>query len=261
MLGNNLIYIKKIITLNELGSTNDYALSLEKAEGPSGTIIRALKQSQGRGRLKRRWFMQEGDIAMSMLLREPHVPHNNLSLMPWLLALASVEALREFSLDARLKWPNDIVLESNSKKKYNYCGNYEKIGGVLVENIIRNQKVSASVLGLGLNIVPNLALKKDIPHIASLQEHVPRLQAQELWPVLLRKIDNIIAKILAPGGGEYIRECYLKNCISLNRKVRVLVGEKYINGITLRLDDHGFLVVFDGQKEHVIYAGEVNFLD
>lgn len=256
----NLNYIKKVLLFDELASTNDHALSLEKAGEPSGTLIRALKQSQGRGRQKRPWFMQEGDLAMSLILRAPNLPPKHLSLMPWLLALASVEALKEFSIDARLKWPNDIVLESPSGLTHNYCGTYEKIGGVLVENIFKDQKVVASILGLGLNILANPTLKQEIPHMSWLTQARPGFKIQDLWPVLLKKIDENINNILSPHGNLDAHKRYLMYCVSIGKQVNILIGEQQISGQALRLNEDGFLVVFDGKKEHIIYAGEVNFL-
>jgi len=259
MLVSNLTYIKKILVFDELESTNDHALSLEKSGEPSGTLIITRKQTQGRGRHKRTWFMDEGDIAMSLLLRTPHLPQNNLSLMPWILALACVEALKEFSIFAYLKWPNDIVLESDAQTTNNYCGPYEKIGGVLVENIFKGPEVLASVLGLGLNIAPKLTLKKEIAHVSWLNQVNINLTAEDVWPVLLKKIDENIHSFLSPQGYINTHERYLNYCISIGQQVNILVGTQVISGKALKLNPDGFLVVFDGQREHIIYAGEVSF--
>jgi BirA family biotin operon repressor/biotin-[acetyl-CoA-carboxylase] ligase len=62
-------------------------------------------------------------------------------------ALAAKEVLhQQYGLPARIKWPNDILIEGN------------KLGGVLVEMIWDGTRVEAAVIGIGLNVALDSAM-------------------------------------------------------------------------------------------------------
>lgn len=257
ILPSGLKYIKKILLFEELASTNDCALELEKEGEPSGTLIIAKRQSAGRGRLRRSWFMGPGDIAMTLLLRAPDLPLFELAKLPWLPALSAVEALAELNICARLKWPNDIIIKSNSQIKNNYFGSYLKVGGILVENIFKEQRVSASVLGLGLNVRPNSNIKAQVPHAGYLALINASLSSTDIWPLLIKKLDQNLHRLLAPDGGADAQARYENYCLSIGRYVTVYSGDTVISGTAIGLNESGFLVVNDGIKQHIIYAGDV----
>ena len=50
------------------------------------------------------------------------------------------DTLKSFLSKTEIKWPNDILV------------NERKIGGILIENILQSQKLTGSILGIGLNI-------------------------------------------------------------------------------------------------------------
>lgn len=258
ILPNNLKYINQILIHEELASTNDCALELERARAPSGTLVVALKQSAGRGRLCRPWFMGEGDIALSLLLRAPHVPLLELAKLAWVPAVAVVEALAELNISATLKWPNDIIIDPGIGDIHDYFGVYHKIGGVLVENIFKDQRVVASVLGLGINVRPNPKLKSLVPHAGCCAELKENISSAEIWPVLLKKLDQNLQRLLAPGGGSDIQARYESMCSSFGKRVKIESKKQIITGLAIGLNHQGFLIVDDGHEHHVIYAGDVN---
>ncbi|HXW52464.1 MAG TPA: biotin--[acetyl-CoA-carboxylase] ligase, partial [Myxococcota bacterium] len=104
-----LTYLTNAMAFRSVGSTNDYALLLEKDHLLGGTIIMAAEQTSGRGRLGRTWHMQKGDIAMSLLLRAPNLPRNQ-ALLPMMPALSIVRSLGALAIPVRLKWPNDVIV-------------------------------------------------------------------------------------------------------------------------------------------------------
>jgi len=56
-------------------------------------------------------------------------------------SLAITDFISEYIEDApSIKWPNDI-----------YLGN-KKIAGILIQNMVRNDTISSSILGVGINI-------------------------------------------------------------------------------------------------------------
>ena len=115
--------------LRETGSTNDRARELATAGAPHGTLVTAAAQSAGRGRQGRRWSAPPGGaLLMSLVLRNAH---------PLLPLAAAVAVAQTVGGEARIKWPNDVLLGGR------------KVAGILAEG--RPQEGWA-VLGIGVNV-------------------------------------------------------------------------------------------------------------
>jgi BirA family transcriptional regulator, biotin operon repressor / biotin---[acetyl-CoA-carboxylase] ligase len=110
-------------------STNDRARELAQAGAPHGTLVTAGEQSAGRGREGRTWSAPAGSaLLMSLVLRDP----------PPLLPLTAGVAVAEIAGDAaRLKWPNDVLVDGR------------KVAGILAEG---RPQDGWAVLGIGLNV-------------------------------------------------------------------------------------------------------------
>src|SRR5687767_15301319 len=103
-------------------STNDLAL---KAQSP--VLIAAEEQTAGRGRRGRRWHSAPGAGATFSLGCRINRPVRELAALSLVAGVAAARALRTLGTDARLKWPNDLVVDG------------AKLGGILVESRNRNQ--------------------------------------------------------------------------------------------------------------------------
>jgi BirA family transcriptional regulator, biotin operon repressor / biotin---[acetyl-CoA-carboxylase] ligase len=124
------------------GSTNDVALDWVRSGAPDMSLVIADHQSAGRGRFQRRWVTQPGSaLAFSLILHPTSPELQHLSHFAALGALAAWQALAgEWGLAAKIKWPNDILL------------NGQKAAGILVENTWLGDQLQGLVIGLGLNI-------------------------------------------------------------------------------------------------------------
>jgi BirA family biotin operon repressor/biotin-[acetyl-CoA-carboxylase] ligase len=136
------------VHLRRTGSTNERARELAFAGAPAGTLVTACEQTAGRGRQGRRWSAPAGSsLLMSLLLRTP----------PPLLPLAAGVAVCDVAgRGARIKWPNDIVVEAGGRggwRETDTGTGLAKLAGILVEG--RPQEDWA-VLGIGLNVAVRL---------------------------------------------------------------------------------------------------------
>ena len=66
-------------------STHDEAFKRGRAGAPEGTVVIATQQTQGKGRLGRKWFSEPGNLYVSLILR----PKLKTSLAPQLTFSAS----------------------------------------------------------------------------------------------------------------------------------------------------------------------------
>lgn len=124
-----------------IASTNDEALSWAATGAPDLSMVIADEQTSGRGRAGRRWLTPPGTaLAMSVVLRgdPPQLPSGRLV---GLGAMAVADACAVLGLQATIKWPNDVLLAGR------------KSAGVLVEAQWSGNRLEASVVGIGINIL------------------------------------------------------------------------------------------------------------
>jgi BirA family biotin operon repressor/biotin-[acetyl-CoA-carboxylase] ligase len=243
-----------------LPSTNDYVIGLEKAKIKSGTVVMARRQTHGRGRLHRQWFMEDGDIAMSLLVRAPFMPSNPalLSIIP---ALALKNALATLNIPAQLKWPNDVIIEASPKDPHlDYFLNFRKICGILVENIFNQHQFVASVVGMGVNVVNQESRKKDLPHLGTLRDVRAHITRRECLAVLLKQLDTLILSCSSSAQQEELIASYCSSCASVGKEVVAEIAGRLVRGKAKRIGSDGALVIHDGYQEHTVYAGDVSVI-
>jgi BirA family biotin operon repressor/biotin-[acetyl-CoA-carboxylase] ligase len=139
---------------DRVGSTNDEAIRWVEEGAADLSIVIADEQTAGRGRRNRNWFTPNGAaLAFSLILRPPlyttldssHLPLSPgyVSRLTALGALSISDALWErYHLDGKIKWPNDVLVDDR------------KLAGVLVETTWIGYQLTASVLGMGINVAP-----------------------------------------------------------------------------------------------------------
>jgi BirA family biotin operon repressor/biotin-[acetyl-CoA-carboxylase] ligase len=120
-----------------LGSTNDRIRELGRLGAAPFTVVVAEEQTAGRGRGRRSWDSPPGmGLWMSVLLRAGSPAA--VPLIPLLVGLAACRAVEREArgVEARLKWPNDVLVEGR------------KVAGVLCEGTGEGTLVA----GVGLNV-------------------------------------------------------------------------------------------------------------
>lgn len=132
-------WLKQVIHYRVLGSTQDEAKSRAVAGGPEGTLVLADRQTQGRGRMGRRWISPNGGLWYSLILR-PSVQPVWAPALTLVAALDWVEVLRARGVPAGVKWPNDVWAEG------------KKLGGILTEMSSETDRVHWICLGVGVNV-------------------------------------------------------------------------------------------------------------
>lgn len=113
--------IRKIAIYPSLSSTNAVGKEKIKDGCDSGTVLWALRQTDGRGRQGRSW--DGGDFALTFSLLWHSPPEVNLGILPLTVGLGLVQSLGFLVPGLKVKWPNDL-----------YFGG-RKLGGILVETV------------------------------------------------------------------------------------------------------------------------------
>lgn len=134
---------RTVLLANRTASTNDDAKELVKSGYRSGTVFIAETQSGGKGRIGRQWSSPAGGIWMSVLLN-PNVPSAMIPGLSLVVGYAVTTAIRDsLALDARLKWPNDVLVDGR------------KACGILCEMQQGEEEGTFDVVaGIGINANP-----------------------------------------------------------------------------------------------------------
>lgn len=125
------------IHLDEVGSTNDEARRLASEGAAHGTVVTAEHQTAGRGRQGRSWVVPAGQALTASIVVRGGGP-----LLPLAAAVAVAETAGP---DARIKWPNDVLLPVGER--------LGKVAGVLAEG---RPAEGWAVVGIGLNVAVEL---------------------------------------------------------------------------------------------------------
>ncbi len=133
----------QIIKLSAIDSTNDYLKQLSREKVLENfTIVIAKEQTKGRGQMGSKW-VSEVDKNLTFSLLVNNVAISNDKIFDWniVVALAVLEVLEVYEIEnVSIKWPNDIMADS------------KKVGGILIENVLKNGESFDSVVGIGLNL-------------------------------------------------------------------------------------------------------------
>jgi len=270
---------RDVTVLAETGSTNSDLLAAARAGAAEGTVLAAEVQTAGRGRLDRRWTCPpRAALSFSVLLRPDGVPAVARGWIPLLAGVAVAAGLRaQAGLDARLKWPNDVL-----------------VGGAKIAGILAEQAGDAIVLGIGINVTTRRD-ELPVPHATSVvlagaapdreQLLVAVLGELETWyrrwvaavaagppvvagPVLAGPVlaGPVLAGTAAAGtalagpGGDPagLRAEYLRLSATVGQQVRVsMPGGKLVTGRAGDVDATGRLVVGTASGPVAVSAGDV----
>lgn len=128
-----------------IDSTNAEAIRRAKTGGEEGEVFIADGQTNGRGRMGRKWDSPEGkNIYISFLLR-PKLPPPKAPLLTLVAGEAVFETLSSLLPDPlksqlRIKWPNDLYLQD------------KKVAGILTESGSTRGEIDWVVTGIGINV-------------------------------------------------------------------------------------------------------------
>ena len=219
---------------------------------PEGTLAIADRQESGRGRRGRSWESPSGyGVYMSLLLK-PEISPSDAPMITLVMALAVANAVRETTgLDARIKWPNDIVAGGR------------KICGILTEMDMESDYIRDIIVGVGINV--NQPDEKCFPEeIADTATSLRIMSGNVVMrSVLAAEIMNEFERLsdifFEARDLSKLRDRYEELLAGIGSEVRVLDPAGEYTGISRGINDRGELLVetSDGNIRE-IYAGEVS---
>ena len=215
--------------LREIGSTNARARELATAGAPHGTLVTTSLQTAGRGRQGRSWTAPAGQaLLLSLVIRDPP------ALLPLRAGLAVADVAGP---DARIKWPNDVLVGGR------------KVAGILAEG---RPQAGWAVLGMGVNVAVRL---DDLPPELRATAGTLGRPATDVEPALTELLAALDRRLAEPAESA-LTELGRRDAL-LGRPVSWAGGEAVAAGIAA---DGGLQVRRADGRLEVLDAGEVHLL-
>jgi len=241
---------RNVICFEELDSTNDTAADSARQTNSDGLVVLAESQRKGRGRQGRHWLSPAGaNVLMSVLLidKTARLPAEGITVAAGMAAAEAIEqALGATEKLCRLKWPNDVLLDT------------KKVAGILVER--RSAPAGCVVIGIGVNVnahPPDEQVDRPATSLASRgagqMDRIPVVRA------LCRRLDDWVERLGDDphAAAERLRAEWAARCAMVGHRHTVISGGTSYTGHVLEIDPMtGLLLRTDaGTQVHIPAEG------
>ncbi len=231
----------------EVGSTNTLAKQFAEEKNSHGLLVTADIQNSGKGRRGRSWVSPKGCGIWMTLVLKPELDPRNASMLTLVAALAVAKGICEVTkLDAKIKWPNDIVV------------NKKKVCGILTEMNAELDFINYVVVGIGINA--NITeFPDEIKGVASslYLESGNRINRSDLICKSLEYFEKYYETFLNAGNLSIIMEEYNTFLINKGKMVKIL-GDTQLVGTAKGINEKGELIVTVGEEDITVMSGEVS---
>ena len=245
-LGRPLVY------LPSCASTNDEMAARALSGAEEGTLIVAGEQTAGRGRRGRLWHSPAGENLTFSLLLRPALPARAVAPVTLMAGAALATSLAAIGFAPRLKWPNDVLLDTANGQR--------KVAGILTEMASEGDRVRHVVLGVGINVNTE-AFPDDLAAQATSLFLVggQHLDRGEVLAAFVRAFEPVYDHFVAHGPSAALAEWH--RYAVLGRPCSIERSGKRIDGISEGVDQTGALLIRTASGEEIsVRAGEVSWL-
>ena len=245
-LNNKDFYSVDVVKI--IASTNDEMKSRAQNGEKEGSVLVALSQTGGKGRLGRKFFSPENTGLYMSIILKPELAPCDAVLITTAAAVATSKAIDEVSgRKSGIKWVNDIYIDG------------KKVCGILTEAGFNKtyDKLDYGVLGIGVNVyTPDAGFPEDIQNIA---DAVFAEQRTDMRSILCAKIlDNFYEIYKNLDSKNYVEEYINRSCV-IGKEIKVISNGNETDALCTGIDENCRLEVCykDGIKD-LLSTGEIS---
>ena len=249
------LFGRNLFLLDEIDSTNKYAMKLAREGAPEGTVVFTAYQTAGRGRMNRSWLSSRGENLLTSVILRPKQNIETIQRISLAVAVILLEATQSYlkkygfpQLDLHLKWPNDLLVGE------------KKLAGILTESILRESTVEAVITGIGMNLnFRREKMPEEIRHIATSirMETGKHVDVDRFFTHLLYHFEQAYLKLERNGYAEVVEKWKKYNHQS-GREIIVRIGDTVERGRFMDVNNAGHLLYRDDKgRIHEIVSAEI----
>jgi len=215
-----------------LSSTNDKMLEILNTRKPAeGTLIYTAFQTYGRGHMGNSWQSEKGkNLLFSILLFPDFLLSSKQFDLSKIISLAMVDIIKNHCKNVTIKWPNDI-----------YAGR-KKIAGILIENVVKGNRIERCIAGIGLNVNQEYFATDLINPTSLFLETGCQFDMTELLDQITGRIEYWYNVLFMDGSGTIDREYYI-NLYGINEFREFISNDKKFKAKVAGIDETGELVL------------------
>lgn len=245
MTNQNRLIGKKLLHFDVIDSTNEYAKkNFFKLE--NGAVILSDEQSKGRGRAGRGFISTRGGLFFSVVFHSK-LDISRLPIYTQLASVAVFKALEDLSINAKIKWPNDLYI------------NGSKVCGILTE-LVGSKDFHGIIVGIGINVnnKKDEFIKQNICASSIEEETGLKVNKNTLLEKILLYIDEIFLDYEKNSDFIKYKPILIDNSLIIGKEIEITFGNEKTIAKALDIDEFGNLIIdFNGQIS-ALNAGEVH---
>ena len=230
-------------------STNTDLLERASNESIDGHILAAEVQLAGRGRRGRGWVSPFGHnimVSLGAVIDQPPMRIGSISLAIGVGLARAIEAVGV--PDAKLKWPNDVLIEG------------KKVAGILVEMVYATQPVSL-VIGMGINVHAAPGEEITGSYLATkLSDHTSGIDRNVVLVHVLDEIARSIAEFDANPRKSFGEE-WEKRDFLVGKQIAVTETDDEFDGLAQGIDSSGAYLVKTETGVKRVIGGTVRVME
>lgn len=239
-------WLNRLCVRAHVDSTNSVLMRAGLQRSIDGEVLLAEAQTAGRGRRGREWVSPFGrNIAMSLGVRIDR-PLREIGAVGLAVGVGVIDALAELGVaDARLKWPNDVLLDRR------------KLCGILIELPVAKEPACV-VIGIGINVGGTPAVSPQVGQaVADVTEQVPNASRNRMAGMVIDAVYNVCRQFEAYGFSrmqatyDRLHQCH-------GEAVCLIAGTEEITGTVAGVGPEGALRLRTGSGIRSFVGGEVS---
>jgi BirA family biotin operon repressor/biotin-[acetyl-CoA-carboxylase] ligase len=246
------LFGKRIYYFDTINSTQNFAAEIASKPQENGTLVIAQRQTQGRGRLSRKWTSPNGGIWMSLILH-PEFEVSVSTFFPIISSLALVVSIEKvLKIKPKIKWPNDLTI------------NNKKVAGILIDASIESGNIGYLILGVGINFKINVKeIEKNIKNtgnfygVATLVNKKNKANPVKLVQRFLLDLERLYT-LFSEGNSEYIANQWTSRSSTIGKTIIVTSQHGPIEGKAIKIDKEGALVISSKGRNQRVLVGDVS---
>ena len=244
-------HIQKYIYLRSIASTNAFLSDYTAKNNPSHNIcVYTFEQTGGKGQIGRKWFSDtDKNLSLSYFLPNTDQEVSEHFSLNKCISLSLLDFLKQLmpEQNIQIKWPNDLYVDDR------------KIAGLLVQNQIKQKKISQSIIGIGININQE-HFPEDLPNPVSIFQILGT--KKNLSQLVYKLSAQFLLKLESYRNNPKLRDArYYQHMLAYKQKAQFRDNNDVVfEGEICGVEDNGKLCILSNEEIRSFNHGEITLL-